>query len=827
MEVVLSDNTVIESALIIYPWRDDWMFPLGQLSDALGFGINVSAALATAEGFVLREENTFYLDVNKCRVRLKSEAFDADCNQMVVFQDEIYVSRNLFEKWFPANFHVNSLRSQILVYTREKLPLQERREREQLAQRSKGLTLEFDPGYPRVAVPYAPLDGFFFDEQLGYTHRIDSGTNTGSLAHTTQLGGEVGGLEAYGFASGSQRKVNDWRITFSRRSPTGEALGPFSFREAQFFDVTLPSLPLISLSSPARGFLFSNYPFNIPNTFQYQDFEGPLLPGWEVAVYRNDVLLDRQLGEQGGRYHFRNIALLYGRNVFRFAFFGPQGQRYDEYQSFYIGPDMLQPGTRNYRMGFGQTRDNHQRLTLQYSENLKKYFTLGAAFLYEPRPSDSFASISLTQLNDLFLLNALCAVSTHGGTACELSPIFGVGTASVGARYTYLFDRFRSYLYNSGTNITQRSETAATVNYVIPTTPSIGMTWELLRKDYIDSPQTNSLRNLLSFSPGKFLWNNEISYQFNDATPLAGRWEVIYFETYTRYRIGQEYSNSRVLSAEAEVQYAVDNNISLGSVVGYRFDVKRPVLQLTATKYLPAFSVGANFTVEGKNNYSIGAVLGFSVLREPLQRQLHLSFRPQAQMGAASVRVFVDNNRNGHFDKEDIPLPNMSIVVNQGTADVNTDRDGVAFLTQLRPQMPADISLSPSSLADPFLRLAQPGVRIIPRAGKTAQVELPLLVFGYADGVINFPSEKKPRSHKGIELELVAPSGEVIGRTRTDREGYYVFEELRPGRYAIRISHAQLEKLEVEPTPLYHVIKIPPSGAFETNRDFSLETGED
>jgi hypothetical protein len=238
MQVILSDGTVMSNAVVIYPTTsNDWLVPLGEISESLGFAVRASASLGVAEGFIIKEQRPFRLDTHACRVQYESRSEAYDCRDAVSHQEDIFVERRLYQTWFPVTIKVNPLRSQIVIYPREKLPLQLRREREQQAERSRGLKEDFDPGFPRLATPHDWLEAPFIDEQLNFADANASGKHDTQLQHNTQVSGELLGLEAYMFLTGDQRKFSTKRFNFARRwtgeeSPNG---GPLKVREVQLW----------------------------------------------------------------------------------------------------------------------------------------------------------------------------------------------------------------------------------------------------------------------------------------------------------------------------------------------------------------------------------------------------------------------------------------------------------------------------------------------------------------------------------------------------------------------------------------------------------------
>src|SRR5262249_39381967 len=117
-----------------------------------------------------------------------------------------------------------------------------------------------------------------------------------------------------------------------------------------------------------------------------------------------------------------------------------------------------------------------------------------------------------------------------------------------------------------------------------------------------------------------------------------------------------------------------------------------------------SLSVSANCDFTSTGGVAIGTTLSYSFDRDPYENRWHASALPQAPMGAASVFVYEDKNRDGKFDAGDRVLPNVGIQSAQHELNVKTDDGGHAFITQLAPYQPLDMALSLSDLEDPYLK---------------------------------------------------------------------------------------------------------------------------
>jgi hypothetical protein len=74
---------------------------------------------------------------------------------------------------------------------------------------------------------------------------------------------------------------------------------------------------------------------------------------------------------------------------------------------------------------------------------------------------------------------------------------------------------------------------------------------------------------------------------------------------------------------------------------------------------------------------------------------------------------------------------------------------------------------------------------VVPRPGVPAQVEIPLVGGGDIEGAV---VKSGDLGFEGLDLELVDPSGKVVGAARTDFDGFFLFDRVPYGNYTIRVA---------------------------------------
>ncbi|MEK6706937.1 MAG: carboxypeptidase-like regulatory domain-containing protein [Bdellovibrionota bacterium] len=840
-EVVLNDGTVISENLIGYEITDGWLLPLGEMSDLLGFAIKVSPALREAEGFILDESKRFKLVVESCSVEIlkplkvleRIESGDRGCKGILVTDEDIFVNDRLFARWFPVDVDVDPFQSRIVINPREKIPVQLRQEREWQAERAKALRKGRGQGFPLQPDEPSFLDGFFLDQQVLIARQRYAGENFNNIETNSTLSAELLGMDGQGYAYFKNNGTGLFRLTLAARDPDAGLFGILHATELELLDINVPRLPMVSNGRLGRGVVLSSYPLHIPEEFGVRDFQGNVPPGWEVEIYQNNILIDRQVAGDNGRYSFKQVPLYYGTNNFKLVYFGPQGQRKEEYSSVRVDPELIAPGPVRYRVVL-DAKGSSPSYLLQLEKNLFRTVSVTGAYsqLYLP---DKFVSGNLhgnlfgkygyagmSGFVDNVLLGGSLVASSGGGKALQLKSQFPLAGASAGLRYTRLFG-FSSEIFNLRNNQLQRDEFYGDLAFVFPLGLSIGTTWSVAKKDYEDGNFQNVYMNRLSTNTGRIYWSNELSYITESAVPggnYAGKLDMSWFGGLGRFRLGTGYNLKSIETIEGEHQIRFFSNYSSSIMVSHQLSSTITQASANFSRLFRGCNLGTFFTLDSSRDYTAGAMLNFSLARDSNSSQWHARAEPQAAYGAASVEVFVDMDRSGTRDHGEKPIKGAQVVLSQSDEPVTSDENGFAFIPRLQGYAPVDLSLAVQSVDDPMLRPAKKGVRFFPRPGKTTAVLFPVVTVGEIDGVVEAVERGSVRAQKGVPVELVDLGGAVIGRTRTDRDGVFYFEEVPPGQYIVRPVAAELKGFI--PKPAGRKVSIAAEGGIESGMNFLL-----
>lgn len=201
------------------------------------------------------------------------------------------------------------------------------------------------PPYQLFSFPSMDLtmDGSFYRPMRGLPADSESG-------YSMLMRGDLAYMSGRLFFSGREgQHPQSARLSLERAHPEGGLWGPFNATRVELGDVNLPYLPFGG-GQAERGVLLGNLDLYQGFSFDRTEISGDAPAGWQVELYRNDILLQSQVVGGDGRYQFDDVELYFGENRLRLVFIGPNGERREKLQAFYVGPGQIQPGRFQYQL---------------------------------------------------------------------------------------------------------------------------------------------------------------------------------------------------------------------------------------------------------------------------------------------------------------------------------------------------------------------------------------------------------------------------------------------------------------------------------------------
>ena len=821
------DQHLLSDAVTAYQYDKDVLLPLGGLARLLTLAIKTQPEQGIATGFVLREERSFSLNLAQATVTFDGKTEAIDLKLIRVEPDDIYVARQLIERWLPLDFDVDLSRLLLHVQPRELLPMQSRLERER--RKVTGARGEYqDPGYSRHASPYQLLGVPFIDQTLSVAVRSGNDNAQVDAAYTAYVTGDLLGMESSLYVSSSRQKPSpNLRFTLGRHDPDAGLLGPLHARSFEFGSVPVPGVANIALTSPTgNGLTLSNRPLTQPTSFDRHSLQGNLPPGWDVELYFNDALVGFQQSRPDGKYSFDDQPLISGPNEFRLVFHGPLGQSRVERQSFLLEQSATPSGEFYYNITEHRDNAGQARSVAQFDWGLNRYLTATGGMVRLPvaGTEQRYFNLGLRAFWLSSIISGDLVRSQNGGTLAEMAWRTRLGGVSLAVSRAYLNDFTSELFLPSGDPVRTRDQIRLDGAIPLNSLPRLPVTLEA-KRDHLQSGASNielagristylfgtSIRNALR-------WRSLGAKMADGTFQVSRRIASIGWSGEVNYTLKPE-TDLTAISLSADKSLAAGYLLNLGVVRS--FSNAETLYTAGLNKSLGSYGLGVSASYSSLGAVTVGAQLFMGLGREPRQSVWLPDAQSMASTGAASIRVFEDKNLNGVLDVGEEPIKGVSFTVNGGTHQARTDEAGIAYLRRLPIKQNVDIAIDTGSLEDPQWATPKKGMRVVPRPGKVIELDFPVILTGEIDGTVYLVEDDVKRGIGDVVLELIDTNRNVIAQTKTASDGYYIVPAVPPGDYLLRVSREQQERLKLSDTGT-HIITISSDGKFINGVDFYL-----
>jgi hypothetical protein len=812
------DQTATTDNIEIYQHDGGFLLPLGFLAQLLDFPIDIDLAKGQAYGWFIKENRTFTLDVNAKKVLIGGKAQKLDTGIIVVGAGDIYVDSSLFSAWFPIDAQLDFKHLTLKLKTREKLPFQEKLERENLKNRQ--LKQEKKNNFPKLKTKASNLTIPFMDIDLG--HDFDSKgepNNNGSYSILAQ--GDVAKHTTNFFLSGETKdSLTGMRLKSGNKDNDGNLLGKMHATEYSVGDIDGIALPLVTTHGRGRGFLVSNYDLSRPDQFDTTSFIGDSQPGWEVEIYRNGDLLDFQVVTENGRYEFANVPILYGNNSFRIVSYGPQGQVREEVRNFTIDDSLAKKGKFNYSIAadeknrsiFGVDErivDINTTKTGRFVGNMEYGITdkLTAAYGVVSTPVEdyqvhNYQTIGLKSGLFGMLTTVNGAYDTqNNGMAGQM--ILNTNIKDINARFEHR--QFSNFVSEEEIATLQRRKSLSKFDVngriakIFPT--GLSYTFGVQEEKFVNSLTVDTFSNRLSTSVKGIGLSNNIEVRSTEVDPINpqntslsdGSFAIRGSYRQVFLRLTADYYLQPNVEWKA-VSISVQKDLS--DKVNIRADIKRDITDSDLTsvniglnKEYKYHRLSAIVSADTTNNYTIGTRISFAIGHNEKENKWFASNRSIANDGAISASAFLDNNNNGIFDADDKELENVGF--RSGNRKYPpAEGEKSTLITGTEAYQPADMEVDLATLEDPFLAPKVKGYSVETRPGVVTNVQFPLVYTTEIDGTVYFG--KRPIARAVVEL--INKDGKVVNTAKSEYDGFYVFPGVMQGEYTVRVDREILER---------------------------------
>ncbi|MDR8390860.1 SPOR domain-containing protein [Aliifodinibius sp. S!AR15-10] len=831
-------------------YKDNQFYlPVSELFNALQIQHQVDQGALTISGKYLGEKE-YRFDFKNQVARAGDTEIQLQADDFIIPGIDYFVTPSIFEELFGLTFTTNFNNLTLDLQTEDRLPVVAQYEREQERQQ-----LDRDkPLYDRTFYPlkydreYGTVDGGFLDYNLSaiYTGGTPLFTFSNAIGAEILAGDLQGNL--FGALSRQQQSFTTsglrWRYVQRNNSYFSSAI--VGQTNSEGFG-----------NRAFRGVKISNKPVEPRQLFDRYVIDGNTTPQSEVELYLNNSLVDFQEADESGNYRFV-VPLTYGSTNYSLRIYTPSGQAIERNNRIQVPFDYIPKGEVDYSISAGELSnpilgfsDTGYMADASVSAGLSNWLTAQASTEYLTQFHNTIPSFTGT-LNARLFTNYLLSASANSENFYRLSSSV-VYSSGASWSLSYDYNPGQSRLYNVG-----GSDHQARLNLFTPF--KIGNTPLNIR--WSSTYRQNASSSLLRYRADLSTRLNRLNVRFGYQDQQSG---ALSFITTQSSRITNSYTYSVGRSGDIPGllrQMFIRGNISylpgLHEFEEVEFQLSRNIFgtgrfQLTfGHNFLGDFnSVGLNVTIDfdkfrsNSSATSNGSQMSFtqnirgSVGYDGYGEQLILNNRQQVGQAGTAVRLFLDNNNDGSYQKDtDELIRDPAVRLNRSGGRTQV-QNGINYISQLLPYYRYDIEINKNELSNPLLVPDSENFSIVTDPNQFKPIEIPFYLSGVISGRVErlrIDGQDSTRSGlSGVRLFLESDYENPESREahseeiRTFSDGSFYTYEVPPGKYNLFIDPNQLNFLDGVPKPdtMNIEVKPLPEGDFIENLIFTVAPKQD
>ena len=803
-------DMVLSEEFVGYLYPGGILFPLDQLCNDLEFAIGTTLERGVAEGWFISEDRWFSLDIPRGEVIIAGEADSFDAQLVELHASDIYVDRTLLEKWFPISLAVDMSTLVVKIQAREPLPPQMKHMRQARRKMVRSQSEEKRQGPPALRTPYRLLSTPFMDATLsqGYHKNAEGARYRGGL--NLRAVGDLFYMSANLFMQSSYSPEAGFdpervRLTLGRTDSAPVLLGPLKARQFTFGSIDADGDPLVFRAGQGNGFEISNFPLERPTEFDRTVIRGELLPGWEVELYHNQVLLDFQGSDRQGRFAFQDVPLTYGLNLFQLVFYGPQGQHREELRRFVVGSGLIRPGKLFYR-GFlmepvatGSAVDKFQAAA-EMELGLTRHLSLAASSRFRDNTQHHlYQSIGLRGYRGNTFGTLDLVHNGNKGWAMKANLQAHLSGMSLTAGYQRL-NAFSSSRFGDSPN-GMETESSVRLANMVPFRRWLPLRFNLSARHraFKDGTFKRDISHQAFLRRYGTSFRHILNYQSKANSSMDGALLV------TRRFRGWSLRGRADYGLQPRTEFktgSLSGNRAISSRVSAVFNAAVDLSGKTSDRYrvglnsrFSSISVGVNAGYTSNGSLDVSATLSWGVARDSRAGRWHWRGSTMTGKAAVSSRIFLDNNGNKVFDEGDEPIEKVRLTSNAQIAKAGSNSSGFTFLTDMPVHRDVILAVYQGSLEDPFWIPSRKETTLLLRPGLIKYLDFPIVPSGEVEGTVYLEWEGQRKPLANVSLCLLNEAGERVMEVSSGYDGYYLFDSIPPGGYRVAPAPEQLARL--------------------------------
>jgi len=766
---------------------------------------------------------------------LSNTQFDTYNNSDFVKTDQGWCGfEPILESLFPIDIDYRPSNLELIITPKLSLPIDARLAREEARKILKNEEEGSQTDYRAVENPYRavsfPTLDFTFDTSLNAAGDKTMAANISGAADLLWMNAH------FQTSANLEEQFSSNRLRLFRDNSQAEELSLLKARRFALGDVSSRSQPLIGRSQSGRGVFVSNQSLYKPELFDETIIRGKLPEGWDAELFDNDVLIDFITEpDQNGDYIFKNVPLRPGYNHLTVKLYGPYGEGSERHITQFVGTEHCP--NNEWKYSFGVIDPTQAFLgEMLFTENDNDNDDINALNESDPSKTPSaFLSLehglsqNLTLRSDLNISDTQSLLSTSlvssvwggygvgrlalddkGHMAWQLNYQKRISNRTSFSAKGASFGNLKSTVNGFGDNriLTQMSARLDTRlnlgRHILPLQTDVSYN---SRASHI-SDYNAKLR--VAGSVKRLKWSNALrysllsqpnSYAHNIQGELLGSYSLsdIKLRTAANYSFADGFSLDN-LSLSARKSFNKSSQIQAS--VLYDMKTKAASFETAFTRSFKKVSLQTRAKLGSNKNWALGIGLAFSLFQDENSKKYRFAKPGLSRSGVIAPRIFDDLNNNGVFDQGDMALEGAQFIIENSLRSEESDASGVNVIADLSPSKIINSEIKLSSIEDPFLRPLEIGRSVELRAGQVLGYDVPLTASGEIEGTILVQNKENTIPVAGITLEAVNEVGQIVGKAKTEYDGYFYLEDIPGQTLTLKISDKDLASIDGNFAPL-------------------------
>ena len=781
----------------------------GDVIMALDLPVRLDKKSRRATGWLFKENRVITIDRELGMVQIVNKNTRLSKTDIRDTPEGWCVDARVLARWLGIEVKPDLSNALLILKSKEKLPFELAEERKARAGKAKPRQTFDLASLPQAKDPYRFWRMPSVDVVASAGVRKDKLRGaTFDARYEIFASGELAGASFDARLSSNDRGVPErLRLRAYRTDPKGGLLGPLAATHFGIGDVSTASTALGAQSSAGRGAYITNRPVERPDNFDRTTFRGDLPDGWDAELYRNDQLIGFVQSRGDGRYEFLDVPLQFGQNRFQVVLYGPQGQVRRDTRLIPVGLDSIPPRETYYWAGVqdaGRDLINFGDRTIADTDGWRGGFGLERGINARTSVGLAFTSSRFRGLRRQYLeasvrralgpalLELSAASNLKSGFALRGQALAQFGETSVSAEAALFQNGYQSERFD----VNLQRLLAVSVDHSFKLFGKyVPLHIEARQKRRVSGDETLDVKARVSFNINRINASAEIKWEqekraFGNDPParldalmrVSGRIGRVRLRGEAEFGLSGNDRGFRESKLTAD--YRANERSEWRLELGYSAAGSRGRVAAGYTRRFSKFALTGQIEAATDGSVAAGLNLAFSFGPDP-RGGVRFASEKLAATGQVLAIVYTDENGDGIRQPGEPLHKEVELTAGLNGTGLPTDEKGATMIDGLRPFQPVLIGIDESSLPDPFIQPATKGMVITPRPGVPMTIELPLVAAGEIAGTLQ---KQGGRILSGVDLELLDAKGNVVKTTRSEYDGFFLFEGVPYGKYGIRVS---------------------------------------